>query len=224
MTEDKPESRVQEIRLARGLLNQVDVARAADNMDPSTFNKIDKGKRGVSPQFARQIAIALDVPQEALHAPVGSPIPEPSRSQSVATTADLPALASRSDMPRYLPIPTLEVRAGAGGGGIIDGAHLGAPQFFEETFITRDLRASPEDLVVVEVEGQSMQPVLCSGDTVLVDRRKQNIGMEGIFVLFDGDYVVCKIVERVRDSDPAKLRIRSANDEFKPYEVEADRC
>lgn len=140
-----------------------------------------------------------------------------------APTSDMPPV-SQAGFPSYLPVATLDVRAGAGGGGIIDGAYLGAPRYFEEGFITRELRASPQDLCVVEVEGQSMEPLLRSGDTVLVDRRKQNVAMEGVFVLFDGDGVVCKWVQRVHGSEPPMLRLTSENSRFPPYDVEAERC
>lgn len=126
--------------------------------------------------------------------------------------------------PNYLPVPTLDVRAGAGGGGIIDGAYLSTPRYFEAGFITQELRASPEDLCLVEIEGQSMEPLLRHGDTVLVDRRKTNLSMEGIFVLFDGDGVVCKWVEIDRDKDVPTLKIRSENPRFKDYDVLAENC
>ncbi|MCE0743358.1 S24 family peptidase [Acetobacter sicerae] len=124
----------------------------------------------------------------------------------------------------YVAVPTLEPRAGMGGGGIVDGKYLGPLRFFEESFVRNELRAAPEDLCVVEVEGQSMEPLLRHGDTVLVDRRKVNLGMEGIFVLYDGEYVVCKWAERVHGSEPPMVRIRSSNLDFSPYEIEAERC
>ncbi|MFT8896301.1 MAG: LexA family transcriptional regulator [Acetobacter sp.] len=138
-------------------------------------------------------------------------------------TPDLPA-AERRIPEDYLPVPTIDIRAGAGGGGIIDGAYLGPPRYFESGFIENELRASPTDLCLLEIEGQSMEPLLRHGDTVLVDRRKSNPSMEGIFVLFDGDGVVCKWVERVHGAEIPTIRLRSENERFSPYEVEADRC
>ncbi len=137
---------------------------------------------------------------------------------------DLPPEHPVPTAPAYLPVATLDIHAGAGGGGIIDDAYLGAPRYFEEGFITRELRARPQDLCVVEVEGQSMEPLLRSGDTVLVDQRKKNVAMEGIFVLFDGDGVVCKWAQRVHGSEPPLLLLTSENGRFPPYEVTAEQC
>lgn len=168
----------------------------------------------------------------------GSSLPSPDRVQDVIAylqshiaalegghqlTADLPPL-TKSSVPGYVPVRSLNVSAGAGGGGLMEDGLLGYPQFFEEGFVTRDLRARPEDLCVVEIEGQSMEPLLRSGDTVLVDMRKKNVAMEGIFVVFDGDGVVCKWVEMVRGLDAPTLRIKSENDRFPAYDVEAERC
>lgn len=124
----------------------------------------------------------------------------------------------------YVPVRTLDVRAGAGGGGIIDDHAFGPPRFFEAGFVQRELRAAASDLCVVEIEGQSMEPLLRNGDTVLVDMRKKNVAMEGIFVLFDGDGVVCKWVELVHGAENPTFLVKSENDRFKPYEVEAQRC
>ncbi|BCI68119.1 hypothetical protein AAJCM20276_27430 [Acetobacter aceti] len=140
-----------------------------------------------------------------------------------AISPDIPAV-ERCIPSGYLPVPTLDIRAGAGGGGIVDGAYLGPPRYFESGFIENELRASPVDLCLLEIEGQSMEPLLRHGDTVLVDRRKSNLSMEGIFVLFDGDGVVCKWVERVHGAEVPTIRLRSENERFSPYEVEAANC
>ncbi|WP_084294741.1 S24 family peptidase [Asaia prunellae] len=168
----------------------------------------------------------------------GSSLPSPDRVQDVIAylqsrvaalegghqvAADLPPL-TKSSVPGYVPVRSLNASAGAGGGGLIEDGLLGYPQLFEEGFVTRDLRARPEDLCVVEIEGQSMEPLLRSGDTVLVDMRKKNVAMEGIFVVFDGDGVVCKWVEMVRGLDAPTLRIKSENDRFPSYDVQAERC
>lgn len=141
---------------------------------------------------------------------------------------DLPAdLADdkASDAPLdYVAVRTLDVRAGAGGGGIVDDHAFGPPRFFEAGFVQRELRATAADLCVVEIEGQSMEPLLRNGDTVLVDMRKKNVSMEGIFVLFDGDGVVCKWVELVHGAETPTFKVISENQRFKPYEVDAQRC
>ena len=99
----------------------------------------------------------------------------------------------------------------------------GPPKYFEEALL-RELRAQPRDLRAIEVEGQSMEPLLQNGDQVLVDTRKISVVEPGLFVLFDGDGIVCKWVERAHDSAPRKLRLKSENPRFDSYDVVAERA
>lgn len=140
-----------------------------------------------------------------------------------APKADLPAVV-QSAPAGYAAVAFLSSRAGMGGGQMVDSSIYGEPKYFEESFIQHDLRASPADLIVVQVEGQSMEPMLQNGDTVIVDRRKCSVIEPGIFVLFDGDGVVCKWVERVHGADEPTIRIKSENSRFSDYEVLAESC
>lgn len=126
------------------------------------------------------------------------------------------------DIPGYVGIPTMETRAGMGGGGFGDDDMLNGPTMLPERLIRTELRGEPTDFVVMEVEGQSMQPVLESGDQVLVDRRKKNPSNGGLFALWDGFGIVVKWVERVANSNPPALRIASENKVFQPYEILAE--
>lgn len=125
----------------------------------------------------------------------------------------------------YVPVREALAHFGAGGGGNndIEGDGLGAPVLLPRDLIERDLRGVPEDFVVADVEGQSMEPVLMSGDRVLIDRRKTNPSQAGLFALWDGYGLVIKWLDRIRDGDdPPRLRVLSENARFAPYEVTAD--
>ena len=122
----------------------------------------------------------------------------------------------------YVAVPTLEVKPGMGGGGYADEDLMGPPALFPDRLIAHELRGKPLDFLAVEVEGQSMEPVLMSGDQVLIDRRKLNPSQPGVFSLWDGFGLVVKWVERVHDSDPPKLRVMSENKRFSEYEVLAE--
>ncbi|GAL97882.1 transcriptional regulator [Acetobacter tropicalis NRIC 0312] len=136
--------------------------------------------------------------------------------------ADMPSVCVELNPPGYVAVPFISLRAGMGGGGYVEDQLLGRPKFFEEEFVRGTLRAHPADLRVIEVEGQSMEPMLKNGDMVLVDTRKVSIIEPGIFVLFDGDGVVCKWVERAHEASEPMIRIKSENPRFSPYEVPAD--
>lgn len=178
-----------------------------------TIYKLANGITKISPEWAQKIAPHLNVTPEWLLM-LGE---EPDGCE-----ADLPPVVNTGEPDGYVAVPFISTRAGMGGGGFVEGDYLGAPKYFEESFVRNELRARPADLRVIEVEGQSMEPVLHSGDVVLIDTRRHDVIEPGIFVLFDGDGVVCKWVERVYGSEPARLRVKSENNRFTTYDVMAE--
>jgi len=198
-------------------------------MDKAELSVSDLARAaGVSPQAVSQWLSGTTNPQMARHKAISDIIARRIAERSVETTITSTRLNDyRPEADRAaecLPINSLNTSASAGGGRLPEAAFLGSPRYFERSFIEQDLRARPGDLLVVEIEGQSMEPLMRHGDLALVDQRKLNVAMEGIFVLFDGDGVVCKWVEPCRTHDVPMLRISSENSRFPPYEVEADRC
>jgi phage repressor protein C with HTH and peptisase S24 domain len=121
----------------------------------------------------------------------------------------------------YELITALDIRPGMGGGAY-EGIPNASKVLFPRRLVRDQLGARPDDLRVVEVEGPSMLPMLESGDQVLVNINKRNPSQPGIFCLWDGFGIVCKLVERVPQTDPARLRILSANTAFSPYEIMED--
>jgi phage repressor protein C with HTH and peptisase S24 domain len=125
--------------------------------------------------------------------------------------------------PKYAPVPFIAMRAGATGQRYLESEALGSPKYFEEQLI-RELRAQPTDLRAVEIEGESMEPLLRNGDQVLVDTRKTSVVEPGLFVVFDGDGLVCKWVERMHGSSERMLRFKSENPRFEAYLVAETRA
>jgi phage repressor protein C with HTH and peptisase S24 domain len=138
-----------------------------------------------------------------------------------AAVPDPPAPAEAP--PRYAPVQFIVMRAGASGGRYVESEVLGPPKYFEEQLI-RELRAQPKDLRAVEVEGESMEPLLRNGDQVLVDTRKTSVIEPGLFVVFDGDGLVCKWVEKMHDAPEPTLQLKSENPQFDNYQVAAARA
>lgn len=143
--------------------------------------------------------------------------------EAITTSPDLPP-EPLTEPPHYLPVSSIIIRAGMGGGRLVEEEILGPPRYFDEDLIRLDLRAQPVDLRVVEVEGPSMEPVLRNRDRVLVDVRKRSLAEPGLFVLYDGEGLVCKWVQRVHGSEPARIKISSENKAFDPYEVLAEQA
>ncbi len=135
-------------------------------------------------------------------------------------SADLPS--DDTGAPRFVPIRQLDVNAGLGAGGFPDDHAQPKTFWMPADLIEWQMGGKPDDFVVMETEGQSMEPTLLNGDLVLVDQRKRNPSNPGLFALWDGFGVVIKWLERVAHSSPPKIRLISENSRFSTYEVLAD--
>ncbi|NNG03425.1 MAG: helix-turn-helix domain-containing protein [Inquilinus sp.] len=119
----------------------------------------------------------------------------------------------------YVPLAQVVVRPGMGGPApSLEEDGPGERLYFPPRLI-RDLRADPEQLRIMVVEGPSMAPALENQDQVIIDLSRTNPSQPGIFVLWDGYGLVCKWVERIPNTDPPRLRIVSENPRFQPYEA-----
>jgi hypothetical protein len=63
-----------------------------------------------------------------------------------------------------------------------------------------------------------MEPLLSSGDRILIDTSQRVPAPPGIFVIWDGMGLVAKRVEHIPNSDPPKVVIKSVNPEYQSYE------
>lgn len=190
-------------------ISEAEVARRL-GISPRRFSNYVNDEREADYEMMLRICEALRVTPDYLFG-----------FEDVAHIGNTPDLPSVPSLPAtYVPVPFLEAKAGMGG-GMLPPEAFGEPRYFESSVLA-SLRASADDLFTMEVEGQSMEAVLFSGDQILVHRKRINVSEPGIFVLWDGDGIVCKWVERDRTSDTPKLRVFSENPRFKEYSVLAD--
>jgi phage repressor protein C with HTH and peptisase S24 domain len=73
-----------------------------------------------------------------------------------------------------------------------------------------------EKMVLLDIFGNSMEPEMRDGDTVLVDQSQKNILAGAIFALGIEDTIMVKRVEK----HPNKLVLRSDNRDYAPIYLE----
>lgn len=113
----------------------------------------------------------------------------------------------------YREIPRLPLDASAGPG------RLEAQEIPYDTIRfsrrwLRDMGLDGADLSAIRVEGDSMEPLLRSGDEIFVDRNKRS--GEGVFVVRIGDALH---VKQIRISAPGTIMLASANEAYAPLEL-----
>lgn len=119
------------------------------------------------------------------------------------------------------PIPELDVRALAGGGAIPD---LADPQAMIAEwqipfdFLRSHTHAAPASLRIIRVHGDSMVPDFRPGERVLVNTDDRLPSPPGVFIVWDGFGLVIKRLEVIPYSEPATVRLISANADYAVYE------
>lgn len=129
------------------------------------------------------------------------------------SSANAPTV-SREDA--YISVPRLPLEASAGPGS------MGAEEISYDTFQfskrwLREMGLDGADLSAIRVEGDSMEPLLRSGDEIFVDRTRRT--GEGVFVVRIGDALH---VKQVQASAPGRVALVSANDAYAPIELARD--
>ncbi|MCY3677476.1 MAG: peptidase S24 [Gemmatimonadetes bacterium] len=131
-----------------------------------------------------------------------------------------PASPSPHAAPRgYSAVPEIDVRASAGPGAWNDEVEEAADTWlFADPLIRHEFRAKPEDLRMITVDGDSMEPLLSGGDRILIDVSRTVPVPPGIFVIWDGMGLVAKRIEHVPHSEPSRVVLKSLNPEYDSYE------
>jgi phage repressor protein C with HTH and peptisase S24 domain len=195
--------RIKEARKAKGW-TQVQLGAAVGLSQP-TIAEMEAGKLKNWPQHAKALMRCLEQPRSYF---------EPEELH-MGNTPDQPEADPTID---YLPVEVLPTYGGLGGGGTGDGD--AAVALLPRSLVTYELRAVPADLLVINVRGDSMEPLFQHGDQIVIDRRDTNPRQPGPFALwYDNGYVV-KNVEIIRST--GKLRIFSSNPVYTPDEADPD--
>jgi len=114
-----------------------------------------------------------------------------------------------------------DVQLSAGPGSLITDEDPRAEWGLPRSFLAA-MRLSADNLAIVSIVGESMEPLLRDGDIVMLDLQSRNPALPGIYALWEGSATVCKRVEIVHGADPPKLRIMSVNPAYSTYEILAE--
>jgi phage repressor protein C with HTH and peptisase S24 domain len=119
-------------------------------------------------------------------------------------------------LPNYAFIPKAVATLSAGGGSMVLDESLGDLHAFKLAWI-KEVATSQKNLVLMDIQGDSMAPVLESGDTVLVDMGRTRIFSGNIYALRVDDSILIKKLDLLTTG---RVRIISINPQYPPYEVD----
>jgi len=119
---------------------------------------------------------------------------------------------------KYVYVPQVTGRISAGSGRVPE-EDAEVRVAFRREWIRR--KGDADQMVLIKVEGDSMEPTLMSGDLVLVDRGRAFISPDGgVYAIALDDTIMVKRVQVLHPID--KLRIISDNKKYDPIEIPVD--
>ena len=172
-------------RMEAGGYNQKSLARAAGLNETAVRDILIGKSRHPRHDTVQKIAGALDCTAAQLIEPGGAHGAREARSEY----AD-----------ELVFVPTYEVAAAAGDGIVIDAEYETGRLAFRHDWLRSVTSASPDDLAVITVHGDSMYPTLADGDTILVDLNQRAAGRDGVYIVRFGEFVLVKrlLIDPVR--------------------------
>lgn len=134
----------------------------------------------------------------------------------VQTAHASPIFISAEEAPEHglTMIPKVKARLTAGTGSLETSGEVEGYYAFRTKFLKR--KGHPNKMVLMDVVGDSMEPDIWNGDTVLIDESQREIIAGGMFAVGIEQEVFLKYLLRV----PGKLVLQSRNERYAPIEVD----
>lgn len=114
----------------------------------------------------------------------------------------------------YSLIPKVRARLSAGTGSLETEGDVIGLYAFKTDFLRR--KGHAKRMVLMDVAGDSMEPVLMDSDTVLIDESQNEVIAGGLFAIGIDQEVYVKYLDKI----PGKLILRSRNERYTPIEVD----
>ncbi|GAU09904.1 LexA family transcriptional regulator [Desulfoplanes formicivorans] len=115
-----------------------------------------------------------------------------------------------------MAIPRVAAKLCAGGGSFETSAMVRDTMVFSRSWLRT--KGNPETMVLMDIIGDSMEPELRDGDTVLIDHSQTSVHAGAIYALGVGDSLLIKRVER----QPGSIALISTNPSYAPLVLQGD--
>ncbi len=113
-------------------------------------------------------------------------------------------------------VPKVKARLCAGGGSFEAENNIEGYYSFQKEWLRQ--KGSPKNMVLMDIFGNSMEPELKDGDTVLIDQAQKAVLAGAIYAVGIDDTVMVKRLEK----HPNKLVLRSDNRDYTPLFLQGE--
>ena len=118
----------------------------------------------------------------------------------------------------YVLVPRYDIEASAGHGALIAEENVLDHMAFREDWIRRALRVDPRRLALITAAGDSMEPVIRSGDLLLVDMSVQRIIDDTIYIVEVSGNLLVKRIQQFLGG----VIVKSENPSYEPWTLRGD--
>ncbi len=125
-------------------------------------------------------------------------------------------LRDLSDENDFEAVPKVKARLSAGGGSFDVKSDIEGFYSFQKKWLRQKGRS--QKMVLVDIVGNSMEPELKNGDTVLVDQSQNEILAGAIYAVGIDDIIMVKRIEKLPDT----LVLRSENKDYPPTHLHGE--
>jgi len=212
---DTSSDRLRRFRDEKGIGSGAELARLA-GVPEATYRAYESGRRPLTARAARELAAPLGITWQMLlfgkeASATGILINTPEEAaaalgQRVRRKPDVRSAFSYTGSPAaevismggdtWALLPVYDATASAGPGQMIGREAVVHRIAFREEWIRTVSKAPLDQLAVISVDGDSMEPTLRPGDTVLIDFRQNQPGdKDGIYVIRTGNGLQVKRVQ-----------------------------
>jgi len=119
--------------------------------------------------------------------------------------------------PELVMVKKVVARLCAGNGSLEVSDEVEGQHAFRADWILR--KGNPARMVLMDVTGDSMSPVIEDGDTVLIDESKTDVFAGKIYAVAIDDEILVKYIDKI----PGKYLLRSKNTEYEQIEIDIKR-
>lgn len=121
----------------------------------------------------------------------------------------------------FVLVPRYDVRASAGHGEMVHSEQIVDHLAFRKSWVRSELGCTENDLALITVKGDSMEPTLSQNDLILIDMSKNLISDNAVYVLqYDGSLWVKRIQRKINGS----VIIKSDNPEYEIEELDEEQA
>ena len=124
-----------------------------------------------------------------------------------------------NNLEEYGFIPIFEISASAGGGYINNENEISDYMLFKKEWLVSKISSDLSSLVIITVEGDSMEPTLQAGDLIMVDKTYSYVEKEGIYVILYDELLMVKRAQLIIESGMEKIKLISDNKLYESFTI-----